>query len=362
MANIVESGISYPNIDCGLGEQLHPGEQALATQIADAIEKSIRAQYQAGHARRDAHPKAHAIVRAEFRVNASVPDNIAKGIFIPGKTYKAWVRLSNGLQDNDNKDDARGMAIKVMGVPGEKLLECDRDAGTQDFIMISNPVFFLNDPQRYLSFIQESGSHTLLSKLTTPVTLGLKGTLIAKELSKGRIPNPLQIRYWSAVPYQLGIGPDRQAIKFSVRPSSMTTDPIPNNASPNYLRDALRVSLRKSDVILKFLVQPRTSDKLSVEDSMTEWKEADAPFYEVGTVYIPMQDFDSPAQSELAENISFNPWHALPEHRPLGIINRLRKVVYDHVSRVRHSMNGVERTEPPTEWSVSLSGDSQARP
>ena len=79
---------------------------------------------------------------------------------------------------------------------------------------------------------------------------------------------------------------------------------------------------------------------------MTEWKEDQAPFHEVATIYIPRQNFDSPGQSEFAENISFNPWHALPEHRPLGIINRIRKVVYDHTSRVRHEMNSVERTEP----------------
>jgi len=254
------------------------------------------------------------------------------------------------------------MAIKVMGVPGEKLLENSRDATTQDFIMINYPVFFLNDPQRYLSFIKESSSHSLLSKLTMPVTLGLKGTLITKELSKERVSNPLQTRYWSTVPYQLGIGPERQAIKFSVKPSTTTIDPIPNNPGPNYLRDALRATLSRSDATLKFLVQPRTSDSLSVEDSMTEWKEEQAPFHEVATVYIPRQDFDSPKQHEFAENISFNPWHALPEHRPLGVTNRIRKVVYDHVSRVRHSINSVERREPsPGESYMSLTGAATGR-
>ena len=346
MANILSPYVSYPDVDSALGEQLHPDEKALAGHIAEAIEKSIREQYQPGHARRDAHPKAHGIVRAKFRVSASIPNNLAKGMFILGKTYEAWIRFSNGLQDDDRKSDARGMAIKVMGVPGEKLLDDERDATTQDFIMINHPIFFMNDPQRYLSLIKESSSHSLLTKLAIPFTLGLKGTLIEKELSNGRISNPLQIRYWSVVPYQLGIGPERQAIKFSVEPSSSEVDPIPDHPSPNYLRDALRATLSKSDVTMRFLVQPRTSDNLSVEDCITEWKEEQAPFHEVATVYIPQQDFDSPGQNEFAENISFNPWHALPEHRPLGVINRIRKVVYDHISRLRHSMNSVERMEP----------------
>lgn len=135
MANIFSSDISYPDVDYGLGEQLHPDEKVLAGQIAEAIEKSIREQYQPGHARRDAHPKAHGIVRAKFHISASIPNNLAKGMFILGKTYEAWIRFSNGLQDDDSKDDARGMAIKVMGVPGEKLLDDERDATTQDFII-----------------------------------------------------------------------------------------------------------------------------------------------------------------------------------------------------------------------------------
>jgi hypothetical protein len=338
--------LPYPTFDQGLGEELYPNEKGLADQIADAIEKAIRAQYQAGHARRDAHPKAHGIVRAEFRINDTIPRNLAKGVFVPGKTYQAWIRFSNGSQDDDNKEDGRGMAIKLMGVPGAKLLENDRNAMTQDFIMINHPVFLLNDPQRYLALVEKSSSGSLLSKLTIPLTLGLKGTLLAKELNKGTISNPLQVRYWSAVPYQLGVGEERQVVKFSVKPGSATMDPIPANAGPDYLRDALRTTLRNGDAAMTFWLQPRTSDSLSVEDSMTEWKEDDAPFHQVATIHIPRQDFDTAEQNQFAENISFSPWHALPEHRPLGVTNRLRKVIYDRISRVRHEMNSSERKEP----------------
>jgi len=148
------------------------------------------------------------------------------------------------------------------------------------------------------------------------------------------------------VPYQLGIGPDRRAIKFSARPTSSTIDPLPDNPANHYLRDAVRASLQKGDVTMEFLVQPKTSDTMSVEDSMTEWDETEAPFYEVATIRIPQQDFDTPEQNALGENLSFNPWHALPEHRPLGSINRMRKVVYERISGVRRDMNSVERQEP----------------
>lgn len=52
----------------------------LAKQIADHIGQAIRTQYTSGNVLRDAHPKAHGCVRAEFHVSKSLPKNLAKGI------------------------------------------------------------------------------------------------------------------------------------------------------------------------------------------------------------------------------------------------------------------------------------------
>ena len=137
------SGLPYPSIDPDLGEELYPDEQALAEEIGVVIERSIRKEYGPGSARRDAHPKAHGCVKAELHVMDTLPDHLAKGIFVPGKSYQAWIRFSNGSRDAsqaDIKGDARGMAIKVLGVPGKKLLEDEAQATTQDFIMINHSV------------------------------------------------------------------------------------------------------------------------------------------------------------------------------------------------------------------------------
>ncbi|ALN62800.1 hypothetical protein GLA29479_1927 [Lysobacter antibioticus] len=340
------SDLPYPSVDEMLGEALYPHESDLALQIADAIEKSIREQYRPGQARRDAHPKATGFVEAEFRVNDSLAPSLAQGVFVPGKVYQAWIRFSNGAGDptrSDDNDDGRGMAIKLLGVPGPKLLENDREATTQDFVMINHPVFLANDPHRYLSLVEKASSGRLLDKVTIPFALGLKGTLRAKEISSGKISNPLQVRYFSAVPYQLGVGAERQAIKFSVMPATAEVDPMPAQRGPDYLREAMKRTLAERDVVLKFLVQPRTSDSMSVEDSMTAWDEAQAPFFEVASIHIPRQEFDTPERNRLGEDIAYSPWHSLPEHRPLGSTNRLRKLIYDRISRVRHEMNSVEQ-------------------
>ena len=60
--------LPYPTIDRELGEKLQPDEEIIANQITEQIVQSIRSQYSSGNALRDAHPKAHGCVRAEFHV------------------------------------------------------------------------------------------------------------------------------------------------------------------------------------------------------------------------------------------------------------------------------------------------------
>ena len=76
------------------------------------------------------------------------------------------------------------------------------------------------------------------------------------------------------------------------------------------------------------------------------WKEEASPFVRVARIRIPAQAFTTTRQDEYAEHLSFTPWHALPEHRPLGGINRTRRVVYEQISALRHRANGAARAEP----------------
>lgn len=346
---ISSESIAYPEVDTVLGEKLQPNEDVLAQNIAQVIEKSIREQYTAGNALRDAHPKAHGCVRAEFHVSKNIPAQFAKGVFIPDQSYQAWIRFSNASNDASSADidkDARGIAIKLLGVSGEKILESEKQATTQDFIMINHPVFFANDAKRYLSFINDVNSHNMIRKLHIPFALGFKGTMNALGARNSQIANPLYARYWSMVPYQLGLGNDRQAVKYSVRACSVTTNNLPKNPSHDFLREALKNTLQQTDACMEFLIQPRTSSQMLVEDSMTEWDEKAAPFYQVATIHIPKQNFDTPEQNKFCENLSFTPWHALPAHKPLGAVNRMRKVIYENISRVRHDMNSAPRQEP----------------
>ena len=80
-----------------------------------------------------------------------------------------------------------------------------------------------------------------------------------------------------------------------------------------------------------------------------EWDESVSPFRKVASIDIPPQSFESPERMEFCENLAFNPWQSLAEHRPLGGLNRARKDLYRELAEFRHQWNEVSYTEPTGE-------------
>jgi hypothetical protein len=340
--------ISYQIADESLGEKLFPDEEKIAFETADTIENDLRKQYRTGTVKRDVHAKLTGLVKAEFHVNENIPAYLAQGIFVPGKIYQAYIRYSNGSAlpgRSDKKPDGRGMAIKLLNVSGQKMLDNAREASTQDFVMQNHTAFFTSSPSTYLAVMKKINGN-ILDKLSLPFVLGFRGLKLAGKFNGGKISNPLQIGYNSISPYQLGVGVNKIAVKFSVKPASVETDSMPKNADDNFLRTAMQNTLNNADVVFKFYVQPKTSGNMSVEDYTIEWDVQQAPFYEIATIRIPKQNFQTTELDCLGENLSFNPWHTLPEHRPLGCLNRVRKIVYERISRVRREINKVPTQEP----------------
>jgi hypothetical protein len=377
-------------LDTELGEVLQDNEDELARQIADHIAAKIR---QKGlPALRDAHPKAHGCVKADFRVEDKLAPNLAQGVFVPGASYKAWVRFSNGNEDTarpDVKGDVRAMAIKLLEVPGEKILPKERDALTQDFIMINYPAFFIDDPAHYLalerandtveslkeafqdmgegkrgeflSLIRDKGLSelgTLLGKgVSDPVTilrgipaLSPAGFINFLKMTASVIASPLETTYWSMVPYRLGDPPQKQKIKFRAKPHPPREPAVVlDNPSANYLRETLIKQLAAGAGARQFDFEVQVgTPAMKVENSIEAWKEEEAHFTKVATIIIQEQEFATPARDDFGERLSFTPWHALPQHSPLGAVNRIRRVVYDTISSLRSEMNFLtpRRAEP----------------
>lgn len=104
---------------------------------------------------RGQHPKSHGTVWAEFTVAPNLPENLRVGVFQqPGTTYPAWIRFSNASQLDDTQPGIHGMAIKLMGIDGEKVLENEKTANTQDFVLVDHPVFFIRNVKDFAEFLR----------------------------------------------------------------------------------------------------------------------------------------------------------------------------------------------------------------
>jgi hypothetical protein len=85
---------------------------------------------------------------------------------------------------------------------------------------------------------------------------------------------------------------------------------------------------------------------MPIEDASVLWPERLSPRVSVATLRLPRQAFSSPAQIAFARRLSYNPWHAVPEHRPLGNQSRARRRMYLELSTLRHTLNAVPHYEP----------------
>lgn len=302
--------------------------------------------------RRDAHAKATGCVRATFSINGNIPNHLQHGVFaFPSREYQAWIRFSNGdmLVQPDKTRDARGMAIKLINVDGEKIAPELPGAATQDFIMTNLPVFFNRNIFDYtdnMRFLAEQKRLAWFINLWPP-RFHPKQLYIAAQTVSSRIPSPLQPQYYSMLPYQLGT----TALKFSAKPcAKLKQSTHARNSDRDYLTEVMAEHLNTQAACFDFMLQEqRPGQNMPIDDATVEWSEKESPFVAVAKVHIPPQSFTSPEQQAFCENLSMNPWHGTKGWLPLGSLSKARRLVYRAVSQFRHQQNKVIASEP-TSW------------
>lgn len=280
--------------------------------------------------RRAQHAKHHGCVTARFIVRDDIPAHLAHGVFARAQAFDALVRFSNGAAEDDRTPDAHGLAIKLLDVPGAKLPPGDPDGTEQDFVLVDSPVYFIAGLAEYARFntavaaarAGTLGKLRLLARLMT-VDLLLKWRL---QTFTSKTPgSPLGTDYFSATPYLLG----PTAVKYVARAVPHIPGPVTRRDG---LRHALRDALATAQARFDFGVQVQSDARAHpVEDPTQPWRgAAEVP---LATLEIPVQDTD--AGMARGESLVFSPWHCLPDHRPLGAINRARAQVYAALAQAR---------------------------
>ena len=316
-------------------------EKAVTKAVKDYLEDlSQRHPFQP--MRRGQHARSIACLKANFKVLENIPKEYRHGVFAQPNSYKAWVRISPGQSDikTDKEAHARGFAIKLTGVPGEKLIDDEKQ--TQDFILLNSPVFFTGDNHDYVKLIPNMDNPLAILDFRG-ATYKLLGMLVyvAKMLSWS--DNPLTHSFYSTTPYRLG---KDLAVKYTATPCGPIAVEYPQG--PSQMRDAIRATLDTmsgQEVCYNFYVQKRVDPCTEpIEDPTIPWG---TDLVHVARITFPKQNFMYKDQFEFCEALSYNPWHSLADHKPLGSINHVRRMVYEESKHLR-TVSGNYTTIEPT--------------
>jgi hypothetical protein len=316
-------------------EDVASDEAAHFGRLAERLREVQRRTNRSSGVGRALHRKGHVGVEASFEVLGDLPAAARQGLFAKPGRYRAYVRCSNGATAHqvDRKGDVRGIAIKVLGVAGTKLIPGLEAATTQDFLLIQSATAPFRGPDEFVAFVTAAARPaTALPRLLFGV--GPRRLFaVASHLRRGLsvpVPSMATLEVHSALPMRWGdhagkvrltpVGPAAAAASAAGKPG------------PDYLAAELAERLAAGALRWDFAVQlyrdPRATP---IEDSTVPWTDDVAPPIVVARLVVERQDLTSArarAISMFVENLSFDPWHALVEHRPLGAMMRARNHAY----------------------------------
>jgi hypothetical protein len=332
----------------GLAEEtLQPGEEQDVQTMIDEMRRHLVIDFPPSGFERAGNTKTHGLVQGELVIHDDLPEKLRRGLFATPATYPCWVRFAGpGPHIEPDIDDVgfASISVKVMGVGGERIWEDEKQ--TQDFTAVCTQVFVTPDVKSNARLQYWSRRH-----IPTFYFVNFTETHILDMLMQGlwneTQRNPLGATYYSCVPYLMGEG---QAMQFSFWPKTrvpLKVPRLPFRPPDNYLRDNMRLTLDQMDVEFEMRVQLQTDPFLMpIENNAVLWPVKLSPRIPVATLKIPQQKFDDARHFNLTRNLKFNPWHCLPEHRPLGNQSRARKRMYDELAMFRQKMNAERHIEP----------------
>lgn len=345
-------------------EVKQPDEERLIRETLNSVARMGQKVFDKHrHAMRGAHAKGHGGLKGELKIYGNLSAPLAQGLFREPRTYPVMIRFSTAPGDimPDGMSSFRGLAIKVIGVEGPKLFSSEPDALTQDFLMINRPVFPAGNIARYLNeqLLQEKVVVSAPEEAQQLLTTALRTVNAATEkVGVELYPTALGITlpathilgetYYTTAALRYG----DYIAKVSAVPVAASLQPLVGKPietdSPSVLRDLIVEFFRQQPAEYELCAQLCTNlQTMPIEDAAVPWSEQESPYQAIAKLTIPVQEAYSPARHVYVDEVlSFNAWHCIAEHRPLGSIQRVRRQVYEASSYYRHKMNQQPKIEP----------------
>ncbi len=315
-----------------------------------------------GHAIRSVHAKSHGLIEGELEIDDHLHPTLAQGLFAKPARYPVVLRFSTIPGDilSDSVSTPRGLAIKVIGVEGERLPGSEGDV-TQDFVLVNGPAFSAPNSKVFLGNLKLLAATTDriegVKKVASAFLRGVEGALESVGVESATIKtlggqpetHILGDSFYSQVPVRWG---DHIA-KVGAFPASdelraLTDAPLHLKGDPDGLRAAVNAYFREHGGVWDLRAQLCVDlHDNPVENAHKVWDEDKSPYLSVGRITVKPQTGWSEARSKVVDDgLSFTPWHGLAAHRPLGSVMRARKRAYEMSARFRAEHNGVTVQEP----------------
>lgn len=274
------------------------------------------------------HRKQITAAHGTLEVLSDLPAFATHGLFAGPGTHEVWVRMSNAGWDRakDSIADIRGVALKVFGVYGDSALG-NGPAKTQDFTLINHEVFAFTGSDEFVGFVAAAshGYGGLLKYLFKRYgALGGSVQLLKRLKPPGKPFGGFAVEsVFSCVP--IACGP--YAVRVRLLPAAAN-----GAAEADAYKDLnadFSARLERQALQWDLQLQPFVNEALTpIENASVNWP---TPYTTVARLVLPRQDTGSAEGRALTQRVeagAFDPWHALAAHRPLGDVQRARKVVY----------------------------------
>ncbi|MYZ43539.1 catalase family protein [Schauerella aestuarii] len=344
-------------------EQIPDDEAETIQGLTEALRSiSERVYEDSGHAVRSVHAKSHGLLSAVLDVPEGLPPHLAQGIFAKPGRYDVVMRFSTNPGDilDDSISTPRGLAVKIIGVEGERLPGSEGE-NVQDIVMQNAPAFTAATPKAFLKTLKLLAATTDkapgLKKALSAVLRGTEKALEAvggesgtlKSLGGHPETNLLGETYYSIAPVRYG----DYVAKLSLAPVSasltnLTDAPVEINGHPNGLRESVNSFFVQQSGEWEVRVQLCTNvETMPIEDASVRWPEDESPFVTVAKLTAGPQTAWSEARAAVVdERMAFGPWHGVVAHQPLGGVMRARKTTYQSSADYRSERNGCPIHQP----------------
>lgn len=346
-------------------EEIQPNEEQVFDEISRVMRDIVtKIGARQRHVVRSVHAKSHGLLKAVMTVKSDLPSELRQGLFSePGKIYDVIMRFSTNPGDilSDHISSPRGLAIKILGAEGEKTPNHQNET-TQDFAMQNARAFEAKDAEAFLKNLKTLDKHAddseTLKQVVSSTARVAETALEAVGLKSATLrgfghpaTQPLGETYHTLVAHRYGDYFGKiEIVPVSENLKELCGEKLPDVSRWDGLREEIQNFFADNEALWEVRVQLCTDlEKMPVEDGSVEWDEEASPFLTVAIIVAaPQESYSDERRVFVDEKLSFNPWHSLAAHRPLGNVMRSRLKSYEAIANYRRRAEGREMIEPKT--------------